>query len=146
MATPTGTMDGKGTVRHHRLSPFSRHFLQMIGVMTAGMIVSVAIFLTIVGMTWDEATLDHPLASLLVVAAGMTVPMSVWMLHRGMGVRNTAEMAAAMAVPVVPFLCLVWFGATRSAWCGAYCVTSVVAMVVLMRHRRDQYSMDMAPP
>jgi hypothetical protein len=99
---------------------------------------------TVVGMTWDEATVEHPLASLLVIAAGMTVPMAVWMLHRGMGVRNSLEMAAAMAVPAVPFLCLVWLGVTKSALCGLYCILAVVAMVALMLYRRDEYSMDMA--
>ena len=138
-----------GTLNHHRparlqhRSPFRRHFLQMFGVMVAGMIASAGVFLTIVGMTWDEATLKHPVASLLVVAAGMTGPMAIWMLHRGMGIRNTTEMAAAMALPVIPFLCLVWFGATTSAWCGAYCVVSIIAMVALMLWRRDQYSMEM---
>lgn len=142
-------MEHVGTVSHHRRasqhhrSPFRRHFLQMFGVMVAGMIASASVFLTIVGMTWDEATLEHPLASLLVVAGGMTVPMTVWMLHRGMGIRNSAEMAAAMAVPVIPFLCLVWFGATKSAWCGAYCIVSIIAMVALMLWRRDAYSMQM---
>ena len=127
-----------------RLSPFRRHFLQMFGVMVAGMVVAAGIFLTIIGMTWDEATVEHPLASLLVVGAGMTVPMTVWMLHRGMGVRNSAEMAAAMAVPVVPFLCLVWFGVTKGALCGPYCILAVIAMVVLMLYRRDEYSIEMA--
>lgn len=140
----TGTLveDGRGDRRH--LSPFGRHFAAMFAVMVAGMIVSAAIFLTIVGMTWDEATLQHPLASLLVIAAGMSVPMAAWMLYRGMGVRNAAEMAAAMVVPVVPFMWLVWSGVTENAWCGPYCIVAIVAMVVLMRVRHDAYSMEMA--
>lgn len=130
--------------KEHRLTPFRRHFLEMFGVMVGGMVLSAGVFLTLVGMTWDEATVEHPLAALLVIAAGMTVPMAVWMLRRGMGARNSMEMAAAMAVPVVPFLCLIWFGITKSAWCGPYCILSVVAMVALMLYRRDVYSMDMA--
>ena len=136
----TGTMAPR---RAGWLTPFRRHFLQMMGVMVVGMIVSAGIFLAIVGMTWDEATTEHPQASLLVIAAGMTVPMAVWMLRRGMGVRNSTEMAAAMALPVVPFLCLVWFGVTESALCGAYCILAVVAMVALMRYRRHEYSTEM---
>jgi len=129
--------------RRPHLSRFWRHFIEMFAVMVAGMIVAAGIFLTIVGMTWDEATLKHPLASLLVIAAGMTVPMVVWMLHRGMGVKNSAEMSAAMLVPVVPFLCLVWFDVTKSAQCGGYCILAIVAMVGLMLHRRSEYSMEM---
>jgi hypothetical protein len=33
------------------------------------------------------------------MAAGMTIPMAAWMLYRGMGRKNTAEMAAAMVLP-----------------------------------------------
>ena len=48
-----------------------------------------------------------------------------------------------MVLPVVPFLCLVWFDVTASAWCGAYCAMTIVAMLVLMRYRRSIYSMAM---
>lgn len=124
-------------------SPFRRHVFQMLGVMMVGMVASAAIFLTIVGMQWDEATRRHPVASLLVIAFGMTVPMTAWMLYRGMGRRNSIEMAAAMAIPVIPFLCLVWFDVTSSAQCAPYCLVSIVAMLALMRYRRADYSMDM---
>ena len=60
-----------------------------------------------------------------------------------MGRRNTYEMAAAMVLPVIPFLCLVWFGVTDSAQCGAYCLVTVVAMLALMRYRRSEYSKQM---
>jgi hypothetical protein len=77
------------------------------------------------------------------MAAGMTIPMVAWMLFRGMGGSHVYEMAAAMALPVVPFLCLVWFDVTASGWCGAYCATTIVAMLVLMRYRRSIHSMAM---
>jgi len=74
---------------------------------------------------------------------GMTAPMVAWMLYRGMGRRNSYEMALAMVLPVIPFLCLVWFDVTKSAQCGAYCVLTVAAMLVLMLYRRSEYSMQM---
>jgi hypothetical protein len=111
-ATTTQTIAPE--VRHKpHISLFWRHFLEMFAVMVIGMIAAVAIFLTIVQVTWDEATVQYPVQSLLVVAAGMTVPMVAWMRRRGHGWRSSAEMAAAMVVPVVPFLCLVWFNVTR---------------------------------
>ena len=61
--------------------------------------------------------------------------MVAWMMHRGMGWKNSSEMAAVMVVPVVLFLCLVWFDVTKSAQCGAYCALTVVAMLALMRYR-----------
>jgi hypothetical protein len=130
-----------GSARHgaHLGSHFWRHFAEMFGVMVAGMIATAAIFLTIVQMTWDEATREHPMASLLVIAAGMTIPMAAWMLYRGMGRRNTSEMAAVMALPAIPFLGLVWFGVTDSALCGPYCILAIVGMLALMLYRRSAY-------
>ena len=69
--------------------------------------------------------------------------MAAWLLHRGMCWRNSAEMTAAMALPVVLFLCLVWTGATATAQCGAYCLAGLATMIGLMLHRREQYSMEM---
>jgi hypothetical protein len=134
---------GSGPERKH-ISPFWRHFFEMLAAMAVGMIATGAIFLSTVGLdTWDQVTSQYPTQALLAMAVGMTVPMMAWMLYRGMGRRNSLEMAAAMVLPVIPFLCLVWFDITESAQCGLYCVTTVVAMLALMRHRRGEYSMQM---
>ena len=126
--------------RKRRLSPFWRHFLEMLAAMAVGMIATGAIFLSIVGLkTWDQVTVQYPTQALLAMAAGMSIPMVAWMLIRGMGRRNASEMAAAMVLPVLPFLCLVWFNVTTSAQCGAYCAATVVAMLGLMRYRRSTY-------
>jgi hypothetical protein len=131
-----------GHKRH--LSPFWRHFLEMLAAMAVGMIATGAIFVSVTGpKTWDEVTVQYPTQVLLAMAAGMSVPMVAWMLYRGMGRRNAYEMAAAMVLPVLPFLCLVWFDVTKSAQCGGYCATTIVAMLVLMRYRRSTYSMAM---
>lgn len=127
--------------RQGQPSQFWRHFLEMVGAMVAGMFVTGAIFVSVVGLTsWDEVTTQYPTQVLLAMAVGMTVPMVAWMRHRGMGWRSSYEMAAAMVLPVIPFLCLVWFGVTQSAPCGAYCAVMVAAMYVLMRYRRDEYA------
>jgi hypothetical protein len=141
--TPALGSAEKNGKRH--LSPFWRHFLQMLAAMVVGMIVTGAIFLIIVGAkTWDEVITQYPTQALLAMAAGMTVPMVAWMMYRGMGWKNSYEMAAAMIVPVIPFLCLVWFDVTNSAPCGPYCLLSIAAMLGLMLYRRDEYSMKMA--
>ena len=109
--------------------------------MAAGMIAAGAIFVSVVGLkSWDQVIVQYPAQALLAMAGGMAIPMAAWMLWRRMGRRNSAEMAAAMVLPVLPFLCLVWSGVTKSAWCGPYCVLTVVAMLGLMFYRRDQYS------
>lgn len=80
-----------------RRSWFWRHFAEMLGVMAIGMVASGYALVRAVGLTsWDTATIRYPTQCLLVMAAGMTVPMVAWMLYRGMGVRNTVEMAALM--------------------------------------------------
>jgi len=134
-----------GADHKRHLPAFWRHFLEMLAAMAAGMIATVAIFLSAVGLkTWDQVIVQYPTQALLAMAAGMTIPMVAWMLFRGMGRRNSYEMAAAMVLPVVPFLCLVWFDVTNSAQCAAYCVVMIVAMLGLMLYRRDEYSMTMA--
>ena len=122
-------------------SQFWRHFWQMLAAMVIGMMATGAIFLTVVGLkTWDEVTTQYPAQALGAMAIGMTGPMAAWMLYRGMGRRNTLEMSAVMLLPVVPFLCLVWFDVTESAQCGAYCALTIVGMLGLMRYRYAEYS------
>jgi hypothetical protein len=132
-------------VGHRRyLSPFWRHFLEMLAAMAVGMFATGAVFLSIVGLkTWDEVTVQYPTQALLAMAAGMTIPMVAWMLYRGMGRRNAYEMAAAMVLPVLPFLCLVWFHVGKGAQCGGYCAVTIVAMLALMGYRRSVYSTPM---
>jgi NhaP-type Na+/H+ or K+/H+ antiporter len=140
--TTTRTLTRAPSTRpQHPAAPFWTHFFQMLGAMAVGMLATCAVFLSVVGLkTWEEVTVEYPNQALVAMAVGMTVPMAAWMLHRRMGRRNTLEMAAAMVLPVVPFLCLVWFDVTRSAQCGAYCGVTVVAMLALMRYRRSEYS------
>jgi predicted anti-sigma-YlaC factor YlaD len=130
------------TGRVRRISPFWRHYLQMVAVMAVGMLIAGAVILSVVGLkTWGEVTSQYPTQALLATAAGMSIAMVAWMLFRGMGWKNSYEMAIAMIVPVIPFLFLVWFGITESAQCGAYCAVTLVAMYGLMRYRRAEYGM-----
>jgi predicted anti-sigma-YlaC factor YlaD len=130
--------------RKRRIPAFWRHFLEMLAAMAVGMFITSFIFVSVVGLkSWDEVTSEYPTQALLAMAAGMTVPMVAWMLFRGMGWKNSYEMAGAMVLPVIPFLCLVWFNVTESAQCGAYCASTIVAMLALMRYRRSAYSMQM---
>jgi hypothetical protein len=125
-------------------SRFRRHFVEMLIAMAVGMFVGTAIFLLGVGMTFDEATAKRPTAILIVMALSMTVPMVGWMRFRGHPWERCAEMAAAMVVPLGPFLALVWSGATETAQCGIYCALTVPAMYIAMRYRRDDYEHDHA--
>ena len=119
---------------------FWRHLVEMMLVMVVGMVVAAAILLAVVQQTWNDALVSYPTYSLLAIGVGMTVPMVAWMRHRHHDWRNSLEMGAAMALPIIPFLLLVWFGVTKSALCGEYCAVSCAAMVALMLYRRDEYT------
>lgn len=124
-----------------RLSPFWRHFWEMLAAMLVGMVLAAAIFAVVVhAKSWNQITTQYPTQALVAMALGMTAPMAGWMIHRGMGKRNTAEMSAVMLLAALPFLCLVWFDVTESAQCGGYCLLSVAAMWGLMRYRRTEYA------
>jgi hypothetical protein len=125
-----------------RISPFWRHFLEMLGAMAIGMFAGAAIFLSIVQVTWDEALLQYPVPSLLVMAVSMTVPMVAWMRHRHHAWERSAEMGAAMVLPVIPFICLVAFDVTKGALCSLYCVATISAMLGVMYYRRSNYAAD----
>jgi hypothetical protein len=131
--------------RSVRIPPFWLHFLEMFAAMMIGMMVGKPIFLAITGVSsTSQASRLYPWQSVLAMALSMTVPMVAWMLFRGHGRRNSAEMGAAMFVPAIPFiiLCLldVLAGGTAN---GIYMVVSTLAMLGLMLYRRAVYSMPM---
>ena len=131
--------------RKVRISPFWWHFLEMFTAMMIGMMVGKRVFLAITGLSSTaQAGRLYPWQSVLGMGLSMTVPMVAWMLFRGHGRRNSAEMAAAMLVPAIPFIILcslhVLPGGTAN---GIYMVLSTLAMLGLMFYRRNVYSMPM---
>lgn len=131
--------------RKVRIPPFWQHFLEMFAAMMIGMMIGRPVFLAITGLSsTSEAGRLYPWQSVLSMALSMTVPMVAWMLFRGHGRRNSAEMAAAMLVPAIPFIILCWahvlLGGTAN---GIYMVLSTLAMLGLMAYRRAVYSMPM---
>jgi hypothetical protein len=154
-ASIPGLDQQRGTGTHHaalstvrrkvRISPFWLHFLEMFAAMMIGMAAGKPVFLAITGLSSTaQAGRLYPWQSVLSMALSMTVPMVAWMLLRGHGRRNSAEMAAAMLVPAIPFIILcsldVLAGGTAN---GIYMVLSTLAMLGLMLYRRAVYSMPM---
>jgi hypothetical protein len=130
--------------RRVRISPFWQHFLEMFAAMGVGMAVGVRVFLAIAGpSSYRQALLLYPVPSLSAMALSMALPMVAWMLFRGHGWRNSAEMAAAMLVPAIPFIFLAWLHVIDGTACCAYMPLSTLAMLGVMFYRRDVYSMPM---
>lgn len=132
--------------RRARISHFWLHFVEMFAAMWIGMAAGAPVFLAITGLSSArQASHLYPAQSVLSMALSMTLPMVGWMLLRGHGRRNSAEMAAAMLVPAIPFIILcslhVLTGGTASC---IYMMLSTLAMLGLMVYRRDVYSMPMS--
>src|SRR5580765_7642036 len=104
---------------HHR--GFVRHLIEMGAAMMVGMVASAALFLTAIGGTAAEAMRQHAVLFVVTQAVGMTVAMVVWMRYRGHGRRGCGEMAAEMAVPALPLVCLRLLGVISGPICGLYC-------------------------
>jgi hypothetical protein len=135
-----------GTVRRKvRIPPFWQHFLEMFAAMWIGMAAGKPVFLAMTGLSSTrQASQLYPAQSVLSMGLSMTVPMVAWMLFRGHGWRNSAEMAAAMLVPAVPFIILCGLHVVAGGPAnGAYMMLSTLAMIGLMVYRRDVYSMPM---
>lgn len=134
------------TVRRNvRIPYFWRHFLEMFAAMWIGMVAGDPVFLAITGLSSTrQASHLYPAQSVASMALSMTVPMVAWMLLRGHGWRNSAEMAAAMLVPAVPFIILCSLHVlTGGAASCAYMMLSTLAMLGLMVYRRNVYSTPM---
>jgi hypothetical protein len=133
--------------RKLRIPPFWLHFVEMFAVMWVGMAAGVGVYLAITGLSsYAQGLRLDPVPSVSAMAISMAVPMAAWMLFRGHGWRNSAEMAAAMIVPVIPFVILAGLDVISGTACRAYMPLSIVAMIGLMVYRRKVYSRPMPAP
>ena len=117
------------------MTTFLRHYVEMLIAMFAGMLVLGGLASALFGAD-DWAA--EPL--LLGMAVSMSAPMVAWMRYRGHGWAPCWEMTAAMFVPSVGAILLIWAGALDTD--GALVVQHVAmfpAMLIAMLLRRDEY-------
>jgi hypothetical protein len=70
----------------------------------------------------------------------MTVPMALWMRHRGHPRADIAEMAGAMVFVALIALVLLWTSAIEAIGiCGIECALMLPAMLLVMLHHRRGY-------
>jgi hypothetical protein len=129
--------------RRARILRFGLHFVEMVAAMGVGMAAGMPIYRALAGISSAEQYRLYPVPSVSAMALTMALPMAGWMLLRGHRWRNSAEMAAAMIVPAIPFICLAGLHVISGTACRAYMPLSIVAMIGLMVYRRDVYSIPM---
>ena len=103
------------------MSPFVRHYLEMVAAMLAGMVLLGPLVMMTSRLAGYPLMGDATLRT-LVMATNMNIGMVVWMRYRGHTWERTLEMVVGMMVPFLAFLAFeVWLtrrmlnGATREA-------------------------------
>jgi hypothetical protein len=127
-----------------RTATFIRHYVEMVIVMFAGMIVlglPGEAALHAIGSGTSELRETAPATVFLGMATTMTVPMVAWMRYRGHHWQPTLEMAASMVIPTLVAIALLAANlAGFDALMGLEHVAMLLGMLVAMLLRVDEYA------
>lgn len=122
------------------LSPFARHFLEMVAAMIVGMMVLGGLFnggLALAGV--DDSGIPAELDA-MAMAFAMSAGMTVWMRYRSHGWRSILEMDGAMFASFFALFPLYWLDViSGDAMLGLGHVLMIPVMLALMRHRRHEH-------
>jgi hypothetical protein len=124
---------------------FIRHYIEMVIAMLLGMFVlggAFAVLLAPLGIDVGDWREDAIELLLLGMAFTMSVPMVAWMRHRGHGWAPAWEMTAAMFVPSIAAIALLWAGAVEDSGTllAIQHTAMFVGMVAVMLLRIDEYT------
>ena len=89
---------------------FTRHYLEMVAAMLLGMVTLYPLWLLATDGAGDGSWVHRTDVELVAMATAMTVPMVLWMWHRGHRARPTVEMAVAMYAGFVVLFPFLWAG------------------------------------
>jgi hypothetical protein len=127
----TGNAHPHAASRGRKAWHFTRHYLEMVVSMFAGMFV--------LGYAEQVAFPDVALgveAGVLVMATNMAIGMGAWMRIRGHSWRGIAEMSASMYLPFAVLLVPYWTGAIDAhalmSW-GHILMFPAMALVMVLR-------------
>ena len=127
-----------------RTATFIRHYIEMVVVMFAGMIVLGVpgeAALHAMGSGTSELRETAPATVFLGMGFTMTAPMVAWMRYRGHSWQPTLEMAASMVIPTLIAISLLGAGlASFAALMGLEHVAMLLGMLLAMLLRRDEYT------
>jgi hypothetical protein len=124
---------------------FIRHYVEMLIAMFLGMAVlgaGFAVPLAAVGIDVGDWRTDAPELLLLGMAFTMSAPMVAWMRYRGHGWAPAWEMTAAMFVPSIAAIALLWAGVVTDGdtLLAIQHVAMFPAMLAVMLLRLDEYT------
>jgi hypothetical protein len=132
---------GAGAATGGSKRAFARHFGEMVLAMFVGMVVlggAAELLFAAAGSSLP----DQPGGTqVTLMGLNMTVPMVLWMRHRGHAAARTVEMALSMIVPSLAAAALAWAGALGSAAAlGIQHAVMIPAMLGVMLWRYQDYS------
>jgi flagellar biosynthetic protein FliP len=122
---------------------FLLHLFEMLVVMMVGMCAlggaARALYVLIAGHSFVLE--QHVLLAAFVMAVTMTLPMVLWMRHRGHTWERGGEMSLAMLVPTLVALVVFWAGAIAAdTVLGLTMILMLPAMIGAMLYRKEEYS------
>jgi flagellar biosynthetic protein FliP len=127
-----------------RTAAFIRHYIEMVVVMFAGMIVlglPGEAGLHAIGSGTSQLRADAPALVFLGMAFTMTLPMVVWMRYRGHRWQPSLEMAASMIIPtLIASALLATDVAGFDALMGLEHIAMLLGMLIAMLLRVDEYA------
>jgi hypothetical protein len=124
---------------------FVRHFGEMVLAMILGMCVLGMAFrgihIALFGTGFADAWRRHTELAVYAMTFNMTLPMVLWMRHRGHAWERCGEMAGAMFAVAVIALVPFWVGfIPGGTTLGLGMLLMVPAMLLAMFYRMDEYS------
>jgi hypothetical protein len=120
---------------------FARHFGEMLLAMLVGMVVLGGLAELAFALAGSSLSDQPGGTQVMLMGFDMTVPMVLWMIHRGHTAARNVEMALSMIVPSAAAAALAWAGALGSeAALGVQHAVMIPAMLGVMLWRYQDYS------
>ena len=142
-STQTPSPEAGGRVRRRlRLVSgwrFTRHLLEMVVAMMAGM----AVLGVAIGVLGEPPGYANPLVEYALMSASMSVPMVLWMRYRGHSWTDGLEMTVAMLAPMFALVIPVELGVVGLSGDSLMVLSHVAmigGMVALMVYRFERYA------
>jgi hypothetical protein len=130
-----------GATRGTSKRAFARHFGEMVLAMFLGMLVLGGVAELVFAAAGSSLSDQSGGTQVMVMGFNMTVPMVIWMSHRGHAAARNVEMALSMIVPSIAAAALAWAGVLESgAALGVQHGVMIPAMLGVMLWRYQEYS------